>query len=400
MAQHILEYIKENIDNINEFHQDGVEWINYYKKTLESEETKQNNDFTSAIKLIKESLPEKSQKLNRTIVKKLYSDVYSGFIATLLWGHIFPVHLQTIISTPKSKILSKLNRMFTGLNEDSSEHVFKMMMKEGDYHIDGIGVSFFTKIFYFTSHIHGHNNFLILDGKMWNVYNAFLKANGKDVKKYKVNNCQYEDYMQYCDYMHRTSVKSPDQLEAFLFAHNNEVKSFLEQGNTHSKKDQRVKTIQPTNHNTKDNNSIWKAYKLFDTFKGNTSGMEFIKPGYCLPLRNKAGEIEHYRIFVAKHTGKKYEGLYFCELMRGWREKGIIDENPDAYKIFNEFPSQTSKLYNKVITISKQRWYNNKKEKSNARMYRYITFDNTVSKEDVIDFMKKIIDFVQNTLKR
>lgn len=379
MANNILEYIKENIDKINEFQQDGVEWVDYYKKTLDSEETKRNNDFVNAIKAIKKSLPTKNQKLNRIIVKNLYSDIYTGFIATLLWGHIFPVHLQTIISTPKSMILSKLKEMFAGFKKDSSEQVFKMMMKGGEYHIDGIGVSFFTKIFYFTSHIHGYKNFLILDGKMWDVYNAFLKANGKNVKNYKVSNCQYEDYLQYCDYMRRNPyVKSPEKLEAFLFSHNNEIKTFLGLGNTHTKKEQSVKNPKPTKRNKKDNVSdYWSPFATFSSINhAYHNGLTISVPGYCIPLNG-----EQYRIFVAKWERKSSQKIlvdYICKLMYEWgTDHNIdIDDNPDAVQIFN--------------THTNVRWGKNNDIKS----YKYVKFGE--DKGTAIEFMNQIIKEVKN----
>ena len=91
--------------------------------------------------------------------------------------------------------------------------------------------------------------------------------------------------------------------------------------------------------------------------------------------------------------------LYFCKLEKEWgKETGNIDDNPDAYSIFYEFTPK-HKLYDKIKIKSKQTWYNSKNGKAEAPMYRYLTFDNTVSKEDAVAFMNEIINYVRNTLK-
>ena len=398
MANNIKEYIEENIDEINTFQQDGVEWINHFSKTLNSEETKKHEYFINAINTIRENLPDNNPLLNREKVREFYSDIYTGFVATLLWGHIFHTHLQTIISIPKEEILSKLNDMFDGFKTESPGKVFKEMLKgdkkhKGKYHIEGISVSFFTKIFYFTSHIHGYKNLLILDGKMWDAYNAFLRVYGEDVKKF--NNCQYEDYEQYCNYMRSIpSVKRPEQLEAFLFTHNNDVKSFLGSENTQATKKQRSKPPRIAKRHKKDIDNEWKPYKTFTVLDGRTNGMELVKSGYCLPLKNIDNEIEQYRIFVAKHTSGAKNGQYFCKIEKGWGlELGNIENNPDAYKIIHVF----SKNNNIIKKSPKNKWVNSGKN-GVFYNYKYLEFDANVTKEEAVSFMEGIINYVQNTL--
>ena len=58
MTKTILDYIDENVDNINSFQQKGVEWINHFKKTLNSKEAQKNKDFMNVVKVIEKSLPD------------------------------------------------------------------------------------------------------------------------------------------------------------------------------------------------------------------------------------------------------------------------------------------------------------------------------------------------------
>ncbi len=392
MANNIIEYINENIEKINTFHQDGVKWIDFYKKTLGDTDSKKESDFLNAIEIIK-----KTPKLCREDVRKYWAeDKYTGFIATILWGHIRPVHLRTIMTTKKESIVSQLNKMFDGFKKEGQSLIFEKMLKGGSYHIDGISISFFTKIFYFTSNIHGKKNLLILDAKMWDAYNAFLIA--KNNQPIEFRKCNYFDYYQYCDIMHSfSSIKNPGQLEAYLFTHNKEVKTFINTKhiNTFSQKNKK-KEHKSSNLKNYQNNE-WAPYEPFSTLRGSTGGMEFVEPGYCLPIINQMGEIEQYRIFVAKHLRGKYEGQLFCKLEKEWgKEVGNIEDNPNAFKILNHFTDEHS-INEHIVEEKDGKWHRGTGVKY---AYRYATFDKTIDITDAIGFMTDIKKYVQSELNK
>ena len=331
----IQEYIEAHIKEIQDFEQRPIDWTIRGKNAVE--EAKQYTWFADAVSRIK-------PQLTRSDVREYYEkgELYVGFVATLLWGYAHTNYINNfrrIVATPKEEVEKKLNNMIAELsaNPTEIEVCFKNMCNGGKNHVPGLGVSFFTKVFYFTCRIHGKGTW-ILDSKMWDAYNAFLKANGKDVKKYKVSNCRYKDYMQYCDYMRRNPyVKSPEKLEAFLFTHNNEIKTFLGLGNTHTKKEQSVKNPKPTKRNKKDNVSdYWSPFATFSSINhAYHNGLTISVPGYCIPLNG-----EQYRIFVAKWERKSSQKIlvdYICKLMYEWgTDHNIdIDDNPDAVQIFN-----------------------------------------------------------------
>ncbi len=366
MADNIINFIKNNTEAINVFRQVDVDWVERYKKEIESTAALQNKDFTQAVNQIK----KKSPQLNRENVRDYYSDdmdgVYNGFIATILWGHIFAVNLRKVISYSKEDIAGKIKKVLADVNNNPAI-VFQKMKdsKNKEYHIDGINVSFFTKIFYFTSQIHGNTKLLILDKKMWDVYNSFRIANGKAPKKF--GECTYNDYINYCDIICSIpDIKNPDKLEAFLFEHNNVVKSFLPPQSKDSK-------------NPKINN---KKSKKTDNLSDN-----------ILPQKNKgkrdeliAGRWitlngEPFRLFVAKRPNE----FYFCQLCykheedESKRRSFDINTISDAIKIIHKF--------------SDNEWCKGRKWKT----YRFVKFegDNAESKalalyNDILSFIEKL----------
>lgn len=210
-----------------------------------------------------------------------------------------------------------------------------------------------------------------------------------------------ETYELYIGYVNDAANKSRKSVAEWEYENWNKIieakNRKKDNSNTHTSQ-QKQPSASKTNakKSKKDDDNEWIAYQPFEKLEGNTSGMELVMPGYCLPLKNNDGVIEHYRIFVAKH---KSTGLYFCKLEEKWgTDTGNIDDNPDAYSIFNEFTPK-HKLYGKIKVKAKQTWYNSKNGKAEALMYRFLTFDDTVSKEDAVAFMNEIKDYVQNTLK-
>ena len=154
-------------------------------------------------------------QLSRSDVREYYEkgELYVGFVATLLWGYAHTNHInnfQKIVATPKEVVEKKLNNMIAELSVDPAdmEDYFKNMCYGGKNHIPGLGVSFFTKVFYFTCRIHGMGTW-ILDSKMWNVAKAFRKAEGNPIN-YGLSRCKTLDYLRYCVSMNAVCHQHPE----------------------------------------------------------------------------------------------------------------------------------------------------------------------------------------------
>ena len=173
-------------------------------------------------------------QLNRKDVAEYYkNDLYKGFIATLLWGGSHTNHVNNfrrLASTPREKVVEKLKNELECLNNNSLNICicFKKMYRGGINHISGLGVSFFTKIFYFSRLAHFHQRDLyILDTKLWNALKAFDKVHNI-CKKYSVDRCTPLDYTRYCQYITNiSSVRDSGNLEAYLYDHNYDIKEFI-----------------------------------------------------------------------------------------------------------------------------------------------------------------------------
>lgn len=222
----IQEYIEAHIKEIQVFEQRPIDWTIRGEKAVE--EAKQYSWFADAISRIK-------PQLTRSDVREYYEEgeLYVGFIATLLWGYAHTNHINNfkkIVATPKEVVEKKLYNMIAELsaNPTEMEDYFKDMCNGGKNHIPGLGVSFFTKVFYFTSRIHGMGT-LILDSKLWNVVKAFRKSEGSPLT-YGLINCKSIDYSRYCVSMnaicHQHTEMDAGRLEAYLFEHIDEIKKY------------------------------------------------------------------------------------------------------------------------------------------------------------------------------
>lgn len=220
----IQEYIEAHIKEIQDFEQRPIDWTIRGNNAIE--EAKQYPWFADAVSRIK-------PQLSRSDVREYYEKgaLYDGFIATLLWGYAHTNHINNfrkIVATPKEVVEKKLNNMIVELSAIPAEmeDYFKNMCYGGKNHIPGLGVSFFTKVFYFTSRIHGMGT-LILDSKLWNVAKAFRKSEGNPLT-YELIYCNSLDYSRYCVSMNAICNQHPEidagRLEAYLFEHIDEIK--------------------------------------------------------------------------------------------------------------------------------------------------------------------------------
>ena len=213
----INQFIATRLAQINQFHQDDMDWTTMHHGRgvhAVNEASEKHAWFNQAMKGM-------HHKLSREAVANYYSqDLYLGFIATLLWGgaHCNRVdHFRSMVSCPPNQIVGIMSDVYKRIQANGmTQNLFASMCRCGANHIDGLGLSFFTKVFYFMALSIGRHDILILDSVMWRVYNDFRIDDNLPSR----NNCRYGDYTAYLNYMNAVSgVNQPDQLEAYLFVH-------------------------------------------------------------------------------------------------------------------------------------------------------------------------------------
>ena len=213
----IYNYIATNLKDINQFTQNDMNWRTMHK----GRGVKEVDAASTNYQWFQQAMKGIPDKLSREMVANFYrQDLYRGFIATLLWGgaHCNHVdHFRSIVFYPDTTIVPYLDNVYNSLrNNGITAVLFNSLCRGGVNHIHGLGPSYFTKVFYFMSLTLGFNDILILDTKMWRVYNEFRRDEGLEIRKKNVYN--FLDYQKYLDYMCNVpGVNSPDQLEAFLF---------------------------------------------------------------------------------------------------------------------------------------------------------------------------------------
>ncbi len=387
----IYEYIQKNLKAINSFQQRDIEWNRMGQAELEK--AKDHPWFKDAIRKIKPAL-------SRDDVRDYYNqDLYLGFLATLLWGGAhtnYVNHFRKIVSTQPNEIVNRLQGVLRILNQKPvpEDNWFGSLCWGGRNHIDGLGVSFFTKVLYFTTHIHGLKKLLILDNKMWSVAQAFRKAHNYPVKNYSVSQCRYLDYAQYCVDMYAVpNVKYADVLEAYLFEHIDEVRAL---------------TYQPESPVSNDNDNImmdcdidldenmdtidcdWKEFQPFDDLiRTGKHSRDGFCGGYCIPLNG-----DQFRICVIDVNRK---GDYRCLIMYKWQQRedwgkgnDRWNEYPDAEYIFNEF-SPNNKQFKES---SDGKWIN---QSNVIKSYKYVKFNG--NKDEAIAFMEQVVEEIKEKHK-
>ncbi len=229
-----LEYIKNNVDNINDFTQNVFNWKTYAnKKTIPIiVEAERYLEFGRVVK-------DMSDKLNREQVAYYYKeDIYKGFIATLLWGGMHKGRYNKaednnffrVLSVNKEDVVSRIVKI-KSLLSNNIRGAF-LASKNEDNHIKGIGDSYWTKIMYFLKYDdYSGLKPLIFDSIMQKVHCAILiDTIGDKVKDWyyldnKNNLClkkpSDDAYMDYIERMKQLSdkfgIEKVDNLEAALF---------------------------------------------------------------------------------------------------------------------------------------------------------------------------------------
>lgn len=198
-------------------------------------------------------------KLTRSIIFDYFhkdKDLYKGYIASLLWGGlgsdgISRNNLQRAFAYTKADILQILARVNELLNQNKIAEAFKSMLPNGNNKINGLGISYFTKLLFF---LYPNNSDqktrpIIFDKWGWHIHatilmesnriedafsfykitleakwsrrillipSIFLKDNSK-----KVNNASV--YLDYINCLSKLSNGKPGRLEEFLFGQSRKI---------------------------------------------------------------------------------------------------------------------------------------------------------------------------------
>lgn len=228
--QTYLEYVENNINNINHFNQRAFNWQTYANGNplpIIKNAIKQYPEISSVVSTI-------DAELTREKVADYYNeDLYKGVVATLLWGgaHRGPYsYFTSILEIGKDKIVASIEYL-KELLSNSIEDAF-LLNNNKDYHINGIGKSYWTKIMYFLKYYDNNNpKPLIFDSVMQKVHCAILiDTIGRDVATwYYIDNkgnlrLLKSDIDVYVDYINRIhqfatdyGIDKVDNLEAALF---------------------------------------------------------------------------------------------------------------------------------------------------------------------------------------
>lgn len=159
-------------------------------------------------------------------------------------GNRYTTNFYKSLNEGKDSICIKMERIVNLLNVNEIEKAYFSMMPENENQIQGIGESYFTKIFYFTSYNNNEINIKPLIYDKWTKLihiGLLIEANEIDLlfKFYKINDLQNKifsskkteiiypkrDYKieSYIDYITRMNIIATENklnvgnLEAFLF---------------------------------------------------------------------------------------------------------------------------------------------------------------------------------------
>jgi hypothetical protein len=189
-----------------------------------------------------------SNSLQRDDLVKLYAewtDPVLAAVATFVWGYIDTrkdMRLQQVLAVDESELLTRLNRIQDLVKGGKLEEAFRSCCSSGENSIPGVGMSFFTKIFFFVGAADAWVNPkpLILDRWTTNAFFA-LRGQSKGTKeardlftipshtslaRYKAISLkndpevQSNAYVEYVTLMNDWAAQlevAPDKLEQFVF---------------------------------------------------------------------------------------------------------------------------------------------------------------------------------------
>lgn len=149
----LRDYLDNHQEEINQYRQQGFSWSPKYNRPI-FKKIKAWDDIIEG-----NTLPE---TLDRTFVKKLFktqNTYYQGFVSALMWRGISATRPKTkgnqettnfyfALSAPPQKIVQDLMKTRDLLASGKIKEAFEAYHR-GSFKINGLGPSYFTKLFYF-----------------------------------------------------------------------------------------------------------------------------------------------------------------------------------------------------------------------------------------------------------
>lgn len=226
-----LNFIKNHIDDINNYVQPSIHWREgrFAKPVAKAEST--NGDFAKVVK----SLPVELSR--EDVVGFFREDLYKGFVATIMWGGISRFQAEEIaLRNDRASTMPKLERLVAMLRNSETdieriESAIASLKRGGENYFYGIGPSYFTKLLYFLAYdMDLHTRPLIYDENMKPVHFALMPEAGRNpffhyaTDGNKVDYSEFttfEDvYYEYCELMCDTARETGTDvknLEAWVF---------------------------------------------------------------------------------------------------------------------------------------------------------------------------------------
>jgi len=209
-----LNFIKNHINNINNYTQPAIHWREgrFANPVGKAEAT--NGDFAEVVR----NLPA---ELSRDDVVRFFrEDLYKGFVATIMWGGISRFQAEGIArNNDRNSALPKLERLVALLRDSGTdieriEDAIASLRRGGENYFYGIGgPSYFTKLLYFLAYDMDLNTRpLIYDENMKPVHFALMPEFGQNPFYYYLpfgnkvmiyaEDTKFEDvYYRYCELM-------------------------------------------------------------------------------------------------------------------------------------------------------------------------------------------------------
>lgn len=226
-----LNFIKNNINNINNYTQPSIHWREGRFANPVGKVEATNGDFVEVVR----NLPA---ELSRDDVVRFFrEDLYKGFVATIMWGGISRFQAEGIArNNDRNSAIPKLERLVALLRDSETdieriEDAIASLKRGSENSFYGIGPSYFTKLLYFLAYDMDLNTRpLIYDENMKLVHFALMPEAEKNPFFYYVpigNKVTYAEftsfddvYYDYCELMCETACEigvDVKNLEAWVF---------------------------------------------------------------------------------------------------------------------------------------------------------------------------------------
>ena len=240
-----LEYIRKNAGRIGVERQNPFTIEEIYGQKMRELKAIGNSRFHKRVSELS-GVP-----MTRDFVRNSFTvDTYDGFVTSMLWGGLGLSNMRQLVdamTTKPSDIESKISNLQSLLDEDMIQNAFMSLQVSRDNHylptnkIEGIDISYFTKLLYFLYKGTSATPPIIFD--KWGAYmhvgilisqneidllNTYYKMGydkrGKFYVAIKSNRTTGYRYSVYADYLQRManlssqySHSNPGMLEEFLF---------------------------------------------------------------------------------------------------------------------------------------------------------------------------------------